>query len=122
MSAQDRLSKDLHLSSSREQSKAETVIMSEINRLYGLNLEPVSCAVAIKIRIKSGNRGSYFTPWQRCLLCLQLTWLLLFFGSDQDLFCTAHDDKSSDMFLSEERISYQVAPFRDPLFQYNSNS
>ena len=34
MSAQDRVSKDIHLSGCREQSKAETVILSEISRLF----------------------------------------------------------------------------------------
>lgn len=52
MSAQDRVSKDLHLSSSREQSKAESVILSEINRLYGLNLEPTSFLLSDRHKVQ----------------------------------------------------------------------
>jgi len=52
MSEQGRVSKDLHLSSSIEQSRAETVILSEINRLYGLSLEPARFSLSDKLSVQ----------------------------------------------------------------------
>ena len=52
MSAQGEVSKDLHLSSSREQSKAETVILSEINRLHGLSLKPIRFSFSDRLKVQ----------------------------------------------------------------------